>query len=147
MQVKIYKKDPNVKTPRFETKGSVGFDLASNMDIEILAHEIALIPTGLVIEVPENFALILASRSSTPRKKGLTMPHGIGVIDQDYSGENDEIKIQVKNFLEKPVLIKKGDKIAQGIFLKTEIAEFQEVQKAPKPATRGGFGSTDTQIH
>jgi dUTP pyrophosphatase len=142
LKVKIHKLRSDVDIPCFETSGAVGFDLASADDVEILAGEIKLISTGLVIETPKGYALILASRSSTPKKKGLTMPHGIGVIDQDYCGPRDEIKIQVKNFRDEPVIIKKGEKIAQGMFVRVDIAEFECIDEAPSSATRGGFGST-----
>lgn len=142
MKVRIHKLRQDIETPQFETTGAVGFDLAAAEDMEINPKEIKLIPTGLVIEVPKGYALILASRSSTPKKKGLKMPHGIGVIDQDYCGKEDEIKIQVYNFTQNPVLVKKGDKIAQGIFMRAEIAEFEAIDQAPAETNRGGFGST-----
>ncbi len=142
MKVRIHKLRDDVEIPKFETEGSVGFDLASADDVEIQPREIKLISTGFVIEVPKGYALILASRSSTPKKKGLKMPHGIGVIDQDYCGKDDEIKIQVYNFTNEPVLIKKGDKIAQGLFMRAEIANFELIDEAPSEKIRGGFGST-----
>lgn len=85
--------------------------------------------------------LVVASRSSTPRKKGLTPPHGFGVIDQDYCGPEDEIKIQVYNFSGDAVTIKKGEKIAQGVFVRVDKFEWEEVDNMDND-TRGGFGST-----
>ncbi len=145
MKVKIHKIDPSVEIPQFHTAGSVGFDLAASKMIEIPAGQIALIPTGLVIETPAGFALILASRSSVPRKFGITPPHGIGIIDQDYSGPEDEIKILVRNFTKTSVVIEKGARIAQGIFVKIERAEF-EVTDFSKCRSRGGFGSTGHSV-
>ena len=84
---------------------------------------------------------MLVSRSSTPRKKGLTKPHSIGIIDQDYCGETDELKIQVYNFTDSPVVINKGDRIAQGIFVPVVKAKFLEVD-SHNQESRGGFGST-----
>ena len=81
-------------------------------------------------------------RSSTPRKYGLLMPHGVGIIDNDYAGEGDEIKIQVYNFSNRPVTIKRGDKIAQGIFVRVDRVEWAEVDRMERK-TRGGFGSTN----
>ena len=141
MQVKIHRLQSDIPLPEFATSGSVGFDLSASCDFSIKPGEIALIPTGLVIEVPSGFALILASRSSTPKKKGLTMPHGIGVIDQDYCGRDDEIKLQVKNFSSQEVKIKKGERIAQGIFVKVEQCTFTEIDEV-NSETRGGFCST-----
>ncbi|MFA6089780.1 MAG: dUTP diphosphatase [Candidatus Woesearchaeota archaeon] len=141
MSIKIKRLDQNVKIPKYETPGSVGFDLAANEDIEIAPKEIKLISTGLIIEVPKGYMLLVASRSSTPRKKGLLKPHGIGIIDQDYCGPNDEIKIQVYNFTDKIAKIEKGERIAQGIFIRIDTFDFQDLAEIKKE-NRGGFGST-----
>ncbi len=129
--------------PNFETAGAVGFDFIAAKDMEIPAREIARIPTGLVIETPKTYALIIAPRSSTPKKKGLDMPHSIGIIDQDYCGPADEILIQVRNFTDAPVSIHRGEKIAQGLFVRVDTATWEEVKTHEIASeTRGGFGST-----
>ncbi len=141
MKVHIHKLRGDVEIPVFQTKGSIGFDLAAAEDIEIAPKEIGMVSTGLVIETPPGFALILASRSSAPKKFGITPPHGIGVIDQDYSGAEDEIKVLVRNFTQSPVVIKKGTRVAQGVFVRAEQAEFVEDDFSNRES-RGGFGST-----
>lgn len=142
MKVKIKRIDKSLPLPVYETGGSVGFDFVAREDTEVKPDEISLIPANVIVEVPKGYALILASRSSTPRKHGLTKPHGIGVIDNDYCGPEDEIKIQVKNFRQASVTIRRGDKIAQGLFVKTDQLQFEEVDEI-KAESRGGFGSTD----
>ena len=142
MKVRIKRIDKTLPLPVYETGGSVGFDLLAREDITVEPEEITLIPANVIVEVPQGYALILASRSSTPRKHGLSKPHGIGVIDQDYCGPEDELKIQVTNFKANPVVIKKGTKIAQGIFVKADRLEFEEVDQLNEKS-RGGFGSTD----
>ncbi len=139
--IQIKKLDPSLEIPQYQTNGSVGFDLPSSADVTINPGEIQLIPTGLVVKVPVGLMLMLVSRSSTPRKKGLTKPHSIGIIDQDYCGETDELKIQVYNFTNQPVKIQKGDRIAQGIFVPVVKAQFVEVD-SHNQESRGGFGST-----
>lgn len=139
---RIKRVDKEIALPKYETEGSVGFDLAARNDVTVLPGEIKLIPSNVIIEVPKGYALILASRSSTPKKFGLMKPHGIGVIDLDYCGASDEIKIQVYNFTAKEVHIKKGDKIAQGLFMRVDRLEFEEVEHL-RNESRGGFGSTD----
>ena len=79
---------------------------------------------------------------TSPRKHGLTMPHGVGLVDQDYCGDEDELKIQYMNFTEKPVSIARGTKIAQGMFVRVSRLSFKEVDQIAKKS-RGGFGSTD----
>jgi dUTP pyrophosphatase len=86
--------------------------------------------------------LLLTLRSSTPRKKGLLKPHGVGVVDQDYCGPEDEIKIQVYNFTEEAVTVERGEKIGQGIFVRIDQVEWNETEFLEK-TSRGGFGSTD----
>jgi len=142
MRVKIQRLDKTIPLPIYETSGSVGFDLLAREDTTISAGSIELIPGNVIIECPKGYMLAIASRSSTPRKKGLTMPHGFGVIDKDYCGPEDEIKIQMYNFTNEDVTIHKGDKIAQGLFVRVDTFEFEEVDQI-KGGSRGGFGSTD----
>lgn len=141
MKVRIQRVDKNLPLPKYETDGSVGFDLLAREDTVIPAKSVALIPGNAVVEVPRNFVLFVMLRSSTPRKKGLLMPHGVGVIDHDYCGPHDEIKIQVYNFTDQPVTISRGEKIAQGIFVHIDKAEWEEVERI-REESRGGFGST-----
>ena len=142
MNVKIQRLDKSLPLPVYETQGSVGFDLLAREDTTIESGAIVLIPSNVIVECPDGYMLAVASRSSTPRKKGLTMPHGFGIIDKDYCGPEDEIKIQMYNFTEKNVTIQKGDKIAQGLFIRVDTFTFEEVDQI-KDSSRGGFGSTD----
>lgn len=109
--------------------------------MEIPPHGIRLVGTGLVIAVPDGYFLGIFARSSTPLKKGLMVANGVGVIDPDYSGPTDEIKIQVLNITDAPVKVTRGDRIAQGILLPFPTIEWEEVDEMRVP-TRGGFGST-----
>lgn len=146
MNVRIKRIDKTLPLPVYETGGSVGFDLPARETVVIAPKSIGLIPANVIIEVPKGYSLILASRSSSPRKHGLSVPHGIGVIDQDYCGPEDEIKIQVYNFRSEPVTIEAGTKIAQGLFIRTEQFQFEEVEEI-KEISRGGFGSTDVKVN
>jgi len=141
MQVKIKRLSPDIPLPQYQTAGSVAFDIASAVDIKIAPHDIQLIPTGLIIATPPGFMLMLSPRSSLPLKKGLTMPNGPGIIDQDYCGPQDEIKVQIINLTEKPVEIKKGDRIAQAMFVAISRAVLEEAEMLAEES-RGGFGST-----
>ena len=143
MKVKIKRVDKSLPLPTYQTAGSVGFDIYSREDVEINSHEIALIPGNIIVETPPGYMLLVALRSSTPRKKGLIKPHGIGVIDNDYCGEGDEIKVQVYNNTDHAVKVEKGERIAQGIFVKIDKCDWEEVDMMGK--TRGGFGSTGTK--
>lgn len=144
MKINIKRIDKSLPLPVYETKGSVGFDILVREKATIKSKELALLPGNLIVETPKGYMLMIVSRSSTPKKKGLLTPHGIGVLDQDYCGEEDELLIQVYNFSDKDVIIKKGEKIAQGIFVRIDIAEFNEINKMKKKS-RGGVGSTDVK--
>ena len=141
MKVKIYRKDKSLELPKYETAGAAGFDLICRETVEIKSGAIALIPANIIVEVPSGYMLAILPRSSTP-KKGLMLANSLGVIDNDYCGPEDEIKILVYNYTETSVEVKRGDRIAQGIFVKIECAEFCESQSQPSAKTRSGFGST-----
>ncbi len=141
MHVSIRRIDTSLPLPQYATGGSVGFDLITRETTVIEAGKIALVPGNVVVKVPEGYALLIVSRSSLPRKKGLICPHAIGVIDCDYHGDNDELMVQVQNITNESVTVVKGERIAQGLFVKTDRAEWQEVQ-SHGVEDRGGFGST-----
>ena len=141
MNISILRLDSSVPLPRYETAGSAGFDLAASADVTIEPGAIALVPTGLVIGVPPGHLLGIFARSSTPLKRGLMVANGVGVVDSDYCGPDDEVKVQVLNFTSAPVTVRRGDRIAQGVILPFVRAEWKEATSAAGP-TRGGFGST-----
>jgi dUTP pyrophosphatase len=111
-----------------------------------LADEILrpiLIPTGIRAYMPEDEVLILANRSSNTFKRSLSLPNGIGVIDADYynNDKNEgEIFVQMLNYGIRPIKIHKGDRIAQGIFIKYNRVD----NDSPVDRQRcNGFGSTN----
>ncbi len=124
LQVTIKRVDTDLPLPTYATAGSVGFDLLCREDVRI----------------PEGYMLLLTLRSSTPRRKGLLIPNGVGIIDQDYCGEGDELKVQVFNFSDEAVTVKRGERIAQGIFVPVMRVTWDEVAEIGQG--RGGFGST-----
>ena len=127
--------------PQYATAGSAAFDLAASDDQIIGAGEVTLVPTGLVIEVPAGMFLAVFARSSTPLKRGLMVANGVGVVDSDYCGPADEIKVPVINVTTQPVRLAKGDRIAQGILLPARRVQWDEVGEL-QAASRGGFGSS-----
>ncbi|MBT5015884.1 dUTP diphosphatase [Candidatus Peregrinibacteria bacterium] len=144
MKVRIKRIDKDLPLPVYETDGSVGFDLIAREETVIEPGTIELVPGNVVVEVPKGYMLAIASRSSTPRKRGLTPPHGFGIIDHDYCGPQDEVKIQVYNFSGEAVQIARGEKIAQGVFVRVDKFEWEEVSEI-REESRGGFGSTDNK--
>jgi dUTP diphosphatase len=143
MLVKISRLDPSLPLPSYSTGGSAGFDLAAATDVEVPPHEIRLIGTGLVMKIPDGCFLAVFARSSTPLKRGLMVANGVGVVDADYCGPTDEVKVQVINVTDKPVRVARGDRLAQGIVLAAPRITWDEVADIEDPI-RGGFGSTGT---
>jgi len=141
MNIKIKRIDKELEVPEYKTKGAVGFDLTAREETTIKPLEVKLIPLNLIVKVPKGYGLFLFSRSSTPGKKGLIVANSVGVIDQDYNGEEDELKISVLNITKKKVIVEKGERICQGIFIKLAVGKFTEVKKM-SPKSRGGFGTT-----
>jgi len=141
MTIKIKRVDNSLPLPEYATPGSVCFDLIAREDMTIGPRELSLIPTNVIVETPPGFMFVVVPRSSTPKKKGLLIPHGIGIIDQDYCGPNDEVLFQVLNFRDEAVKVERGERLAQGCFVKIEKVGFEEVDKV-SDKSRGGIGST-----
>ena len=140
LQVTIKRIDTSLPLPTYATAGSVGFDLFCREDTEVAPRKLARIPANVIVQTPPGYVLLLAMRSSTPRRKGLLIPNGMGVIDQDYCGEGDELMVQVYNFRDEAVMVLRGERIAQGIFVPVMRTVWQEVEEMGEG--RGGFGST-----
>lgn len=102
-----------------------------------------LIPTGIKAYMePEEF-LMIANRSSNPLKRSLVVPNGVGIIDADYynnASNEGAIFVQILNFGLVDVQIKKGERIAQGIFMPFLVADHDG--ETVKELRNGGFGSS-----
>lgn len=140
LTARIRRLDPSVALPSYQTAEAAGFDLAAREDVRVPPGEVRLVPTGLVIEVPHGCFLGIFARSSTPLKRGLMVANGVGVVDPDYAGPEDEVKVQVVNFTREEVLVRRGDRIAQGIVIPCVRVAWSEGET--RETSRGGFGST-----
>lgn len=141
MKVRITRLRPDVELPRYASAGAAAFDLAAADDVVVPPGIVVLVPTGLVVEVPAGMFLGIFARSSTPVRRGLMVANGVGVVDSDYCGPADEVKIAVLNFTGAPVTIARGDRIAQGIVLAAPRVAWEESDGLAGPS-RGGFGAT-----
>ena len=127
--------------PTRSTKNSAGYDFFNPKNIICKSHKITMIPTGIKAQFPEDEMLLLFNRSSNPKKKGLIILNGVGVVDSDYYNNTDnegEMAFVFYNMLEEDVTLLAGEKLGQGIFVKyaktdDEMAEGERI---------GGFGST-----
>ena len=141
MRIRIRRLHPHVSLPAYHTNGSAAFDLAASEPVSVAPGEMSLIPTGLVIEVPQGMFLGVFARSSTPLKRGLVVANGVGIVDSDYCGPRDEVRIAVLNVTSAQVTINRGDRIAQGVILPAPRVSWEEVGEL-KASSRGGFGAT-----
>ncbi len=140
LQVTITRIDRELPLPTYATAGSVGFDLLCREDTEIEPRKLGRIPGNLIVRTPPGYMLMLTMRSSTARRKGLLIPNGVGIIDQDYCGEGDELMVSVYNFRDEAVSVRRGERIAQGIFVPIMRVTWNEIDDVGQG--RGGFGST-----
>lgn len=136
-------KNQNIEIPVRATEASAGYDFAVAKDTLIKAGEIVKVPTGIKACFPKDEFLMLVARSSLPIKKTLMLPNGVGIIDADYYGNEineGHILVLLYNFGKTDILLKKGEKIAQGIFI-----NYQKTKENTNFKLRtGGFGSSDS---
>lgn len=140
MQIRITRVHDHTQLPTYATAGSVAFDIASAVDIVIPAKNMQYVPTGLIIATPPGYAFLIAARSSLFRKKNLMLANNVGVIDQDFCGPQDEVQLALWNPTDTDITLIKNERLAQGLFVKIERAEWNE-GPAEGPS-RGGLGSS-----
>ena len=132
--------DTLLPLPAYHTKGAVCFDCNVRIDTTIAPRQTALVPLNIALKPPKNHFVLIAARSSL-HKRGLMAANGIGIGDEDFSGDADEYHFPVFNFTDLPVTISRGDRIAQMLILPYTRMIFREVKKMPRK-NRGGFGTT-----
>ena len=128
--------------PVYETLLAAGMDLKANIDQPIVLNPLqrALIPTGLMIELPEGHEAQIRPRSGLALKQGITVLNSPGTIDADYRGE---IKVLLINMSDASVIINNGERIAQMIVSKHDRVEWLPVQELTETLRgEGGYGST-----
>lgn len=141
MNIPIKRFDTSLPLPS-GTNGAACFDLTCRETVTVAPKTIKPIPQNIALKVPDGHALLLFSRSSTPLRKGLMMANSVGVVDPFYHGDNDENLAFVYNFTDEPVTVEKGDRIVQGMIIKTEPIEWQEV-KSMDSNGHGGYQHMD----
>ena len=132
----------NFDLPKRSTKFSAGYDFVNPEKVELEPHKIYYVKTGIKANMEKDEVLILANRSSNPKKKNLVLINGIGVIDKDYYNNLDnegEIAFAFVNISNETVTIESGEKLGQGMFIKYLTTEDDRAEGI----RNGGFGSTD----
>lgn len=141
MKIRLKCLVPEAVIPKYKTPGAAAFDFTTIENKILQPGQIHRFRTGLVMCVPKGHVLIIASRSSNAVKKGITIPNGIGVIDSDFCGENDELMLCLQNITNAAVTITAGERLAQGMIIPIPSVEFYQVTQTGT-SDRGGWGST-----
>lgn len=143
MTVKVKKLRENAVIPNRATEFSAGADLYACIDepITINPSELAKIPTGIAIELPQSdLAAFLFARSGLGVKHGITLSNSVGVVDSDYRGE---ICVGLCNVSDKPYTIQPNERIAQMVIMPVVLADFIQADELNETKRgEGGFGSS-----
>lgn len=132
-----------IPLPVYMTEGSAGMDLCADIhgDLHLAPMERSLIPTGVAVALPQGFEAQIRPRSGLALKQGLTLINSPGTIDPDYRGEIQLIAI---NLGQEPVIIQRGQRIAQIVIQRIVRVRWLEVEELPlSDRQTGGFGHTD----
>jgi dUTP pyrophosphatase len=130
--------------PTRATPGSAGFDLHAALaeDLRLAPGDRAAVPTGFAIAVPPGFEAQVRPRSGLALRQGLVLPNAPGTIDSDYRGE---VKVLVLNAGREPIVLRRGERVAQLVVAPVADARFAEVASLDDTARgEGGFGHTGT---
>ena len=137
--------DKGINMPIRKTKYSAGYDIEAAEDCVVPAFKPGqaptLIKTGLKSYMADDEYLMLCNRSSNPKKKGLILANGIGIVDCDYYNNEDnegEIAFAFMNITDEMVVLEAGEKLGQGVFVKFEKTSDDNAEGS----RTGGFGST-----
>jgi len=140
VHIKIVKTDPLAQVPRGHSAEAAGLDLVGIEKFVIEPGECALVDTGIQVQIPQGYAGFVLPRSGMTMKKGLSVLNAPGLIDSDYRGN---VKVLLYNTRQTKQEVTAGDRIAQLVVMKVEVAKFS-LTGALDPTERGegGFGST-----
>jgi dUTP pyrophosphatase len=139
--VKLKRLHPDARVPEYKSENAAGADLHACITTEIIIPPagVALVKTGIAIEMPAGYQGEVRSRSGLALNEGLFVLNSPGTIDADYRGE---IKIILANFSQQPRTIHPFDRIAQLVIMPAIRAEFSEAELSETARHQEGFGST-----
>ena len=142
LRLEVRRLDPDLDLPSYARPGDAGLDLRSAIAVELDAGGgRALIPTGIAVAIPEGYAGFVQPRSGLAADHGVTCLNSPGLIDSGYRGESKVLLVNTDP--DTPVLIERGQRIAQLVVQAVEQCALVEVETLPE-TTRGtgGFGHT-----
>jgi dUTP pyrophosphatase len=141
VQLRVKRLDRELPLPAYAHLGDAGLDLYSSTDCEIAPGARTLVPTGIAVAIPEGFAGFVQPRSGRALREGLSFVNTPGLIDSHYRGEIKVIAVNLD--AAEPILIRRGERIAQLVIQRIERVELEEVDELDETARgENGFGST-----
>jgi dUTP pyrophosphatase len=143
MKLKVKKLEDRAVLPKYQTLGAAGFDLHAIDTLSIPAGGTVKVRTGLAFEIPEGYELQVRPRSGLSAKSKIRVANAPGTVDHDFTGEVLVILDNIAQNQAESYKITQGDRIAQAVLKKVELAEIELVDELKK-TERGssGFGST-----
>jgi len=141
VQIQVRRLDPAAPLPAYAHPGDAGADLSTTVDVRLEPGERALVPTGIALALPRGYVGLVHPRSGLAARCGVSIVNSPGTVDSGYRGE---IKVALVNLDRRdPVVLRRGDRIAQLVVQRVEEATFVEVEELPGSARgTGGHGST-----
>jgi dUTP pyrophosphatase len=142
----VVRLDRDLPMPSRAHDGDAGIDLYSALDVELAPGRRALVPTGIAVAIPHGMVGLVHPRSGLASRVGLSIVNSPGTIDAGYRGE---IKVALINLdPEQPIILRRGDRIAQLLVQKVELPELVEVTSFDEAGLgdtsrgEGGHGSS-----
>jgi dUTP pyrophosphatase len=141
LEVLLLRLDPDLAAPSYAHPGDAGADLVTRVDVIVPPRGRVTVPTGVAIALPDGYPAFVHPRSGLAARHGLTIVNAPGTVDAGYRGE---IAVTLLNTdSTEPVVLHRGDRIAQLVVQRVERARFVEVERLPgSHRGDGGFGSS-----
>lgn len=139
--VRVQRLDPDLPLPGYAHRGDAGADLCTRTDVELAPGERRLVPTGLAVQIPAGWVGLVHPRSGLAARSGLTIVNAPGTVDSGYRGEVQVCLLNTDR--EQPVVLHRGDRIAQLVLQRVGEADFVEVGSLDgSDRAAGGHGSS-----
>jgi dUTP pyrophosphatase len=140
MKIPVLKLDPELPTPQRAHPGDAGVDLYAREATRLEPDAWAAVATGVAVAIPEGYVGLVAPRSGLAARHGISVVNGPGVVDAGYRGE---VKVVLINHGSEPVMLARGERIAQLVVVPVATPELEPTSELPESARGdGGFGST-----
>jgi dUTP pyrophosphatase len=139
--VLLQRLDPGLPPPAYAHDGDAGADLFTAVDVTLAPGQRMTVPTGVALALPPGWAGFVHPRSGLAARHGLTVVNAPGTVDAGYRGEIQVVLLNTDTT--QPVVLRRGDRIAQLVVQPVARARFEEVDQLPESARgAGGFGSS-----